>query len=339
MTYDQLEKIKAKLNSPNSVQPWSSWREDVRWLTVTVEQHRYGEKAFINEQRRLNSRLHWVYEQLSSLLNPKSFEITEVVDRIKDELIQFRADASTPLSDTDRVSGIIENVSNKVYNKQAREDISWLTQEIGRLRALIKRVNFRLGQAVWASPPETDDTNHLVDTAVRHLRGKSVELSEIHDILAAALHYERAPSAKEDPDCPCPGDYITGDHIAVTLAAEAAQQINTDQETIIKLGASVDCAVAQLTDMEREVADLRRRRSNPLPNSHNQAPIWELEQLRAYTKCTCVYQEHLNEIWPSPDCEVHGVEAHDAKHRGQLAINELALLRSLLLGKPHQDGQ
>ena len=71
----------------------------------------------------------------------------------------------------------------------------------------------------------------LVDYLIYQLRGLRSEEVEIHDLAAEALGYERAPSLEEDPNCPCPGDFVTGDHTAQTLVTELVSKYTRMRET------------------------------------------------------------------------------------------------------------
>ena len=201
-----------------------------KWLINEIRRLRSEQEAFINEQARLNKIFNTVYDKLSTVAGSNSIHLTDVVDDMIDELTQLRAKEAAPLSDYDRVGKILENVSEKVYDKQARTDIVWLTQEIGKLRGLVKWINRRFNVDLWVPDADSGNTRLIVDRAAHHLRGRASELAKIHDILAEALGYEKAPTAEEDPNCPCPGDYITGDHTSETLAMQAARKIKELQQ-------------------------------------------------------------------------------------------------------------
>jgi hypothetical protein len=100
----------------------------------------------------------------------------------------------------------IEEIKNGSFTAG---DVIWLVSEVERLRA----------------ERNSDDLYTLLDAIIHQRRGAMTELNEIHDILAEALGYQKAPTLEEDPNCPCPGAYVTGDHIAVTLAVEAAKKL------------------------------------------------------------------------------------------------------------------
>lgn len=54
-------------------------------------------------------------------------------------------------------------------------------------------------------------------------RAHLIELHDIERALAEALGYPK--DAVADPNSPCPGEYVTGDHTACTLAIEAAREL------------------------------------------------------------------------------------------------------------------
>lgn len=232
--------------------------DDSRWLITELRRLQAGEEVMRNEQRRLNQRLNDVWDRLHTIARTGSPDLFGIIDSVVNELIDLRANAAPPLSDTDRVGRIIENVSAKVYDKQAREDIVWLTQEIARLRKLVKNVNQRLRQMVWVSPEHQDNTHELVTGAVRHIKGNRTELMNTHDILAQALGYEKAPTAEEDPNCPCPGDYVTGEHTTETLAMQMAADMAALMEKYIASQEAFVTVVNQVDELKRENELLRR---------------------------------------------------------------------------------
>lgn len=196
-----------------------------KWLIDEVRRLRAEHEITASAFQRTVQRLHGAWSKLAGVGNTTSPDLLDMIDSVVGELTELRQDVVAPLSDRDKLGTIIENVSEKVYDKQARTDIVWLTQEIGRLRALVKWVNHQLSSHIWIPDIDRENTREAVKKATHHLKGRATELAEIHDTLAEALGYEKAPSAEEDPHCPCPGDYITGEHTPVTLAAEAAQKI------------------------------------------------------------------------------------------------------------------
>lgn len=211
------------------------WYDDLspngQWLVDEVRRLHLGEEAFIAEQQRLNQRFQDVYNTLKRVsINPNEpEELLQLANKLVNELIRLRATEAAPLSDFDRVGTIIEAVGQKVYDERARKDITWLTQEIAKLRALVKWVNQQLdisNTGVWVPSEFRDNTREIVNKTVARAQSQATELAEIHDILAEALGYEKAPTTEEDPNCPCPGQYITGEHTAVTMAMQAARWIS-----------------------------------------------------------------------------------------------------------------
>lgn len=207
-----------------------------KWLIDEVRRLRAGEESQFNKQRQLNLRLHTIWELVQPVVeHDLSADLLDIIRRIVAELKELRAKEVPPLSDSDQLGQIIENVSGRVYDKQACEDINWMIRELAKLRALIKWVNQQLDTSstgTWVPSAHRGNTREIVKQATHHLRGRATELAEIHDILAEALGYEKAPSAEEDPNCPCPDQYITGDHTSVTLAMEAARKIKGLKQVI-----------------------------------------------------------------------------------------------------------
>ena len=199
-----------------------------KWLIDEVRRLRAEREIAFNAHQRLQA----AWSKLAGVGNTTSPDLLDMIDSVVGELTELRQGAAAPLSDRDKLGTIIENVSEKVYDKQARTDIVWLAQEIARLRALVKWVNHQLSSHIWIPDIDRENTREAVKKATHHLKGQATELAEIHNILAEALGYEKAPSAEEDPDCPCPGQYITGEHISVTLAMEAARKIKELKQEI-----------------------------------------------------------------------------------------------------------
>lgn len=299
-----------------------------RLMVQEIEQLRAGQTAFINEQKRLNQLLHEVWEALEPIPNTTYADIVAHAKAVVAELLEFRADAATPLSDNDRVGEILANVSGKLYDKKAREDMVWLTTEISRLRQLIKWVNQRLTKNMWVAETDRDNTRAIVDGVVHHSTSRAKELAKIHDILAEALGYEKAPTLEEDPACPCPGDYITGEHTAETLAVEAAQILKSRQDHINSLSQSVDRAFEHIRELERGLAG--RPMSNPVDFNALQA----LQALREYANCICPYNTLDRKILLHLYCPTHGIEAEESQTK---AINDLNTIRRIILGHPDGD--
>lgn len=110
----------------------------------------------------------------------------------------------------------------------------WLIDEVERLRDQLIAITNEIRDVVWM-PAGIDDIDHMLATLIRHLAGNRQENAEIHDLLAEALGYQKAPSLEEDPNCPCPGQYVTGDHTAVTLAMEAANRIRSYEQDYVDI--------------------------------------------------------------------------------------------------------
>lgn len=204
------------------------------------------------------------------------------------------------MANTDRLGEILENVNTKVYDRKARQDITWLSTAIGELRREIKTLARAMGMIVDQTP------QIIVARAVRSIQGQAAELAEIHDLLAEALGYHK--DAEDDPNSPCPGDYVTGDHTAVTLASEAAKKLKNSRLAEGNLGWSIDCAVIRVEELESELAARQRQ-------------------------CSCAYWPECDQIMPSPECSTHGVESFNKEMLGERAIQELQTLRRILLGK------
>jgi hypothetical protein len=205
------------------------------------------------------------------------------------------------MDDTDRIENM-KTVWAMGYVPDA--DVDWLIAEVERLRreikALARVVGDRTSQGAERTPLG------IVAHAVRSIQGQAAELAEIHDLLAEALGYHK--DAEDDPDSPCPGDYVTGEHTSVTLAMEAANKLKNSRLAEGDLGRSVDRAVDHVEELERELAARKRQ-------------------------CSCPYWGTIDQLMPSPDCPTHGVEAYNKKMQGELAMNELRLLRRILLGE------
>ncbi len=318
---DYLEEILAKRRSGDLGLTYT----EKRLLVEEVKQLRAGQEAFISEQKRLNQLLHEVWTVLDPAGYTHIMGVVDIAKAVVAELLEFRAE---PLSDNDQVGEILANVSGKLYDKKACEDMVWLTTEISRLRQLIKWVNQRLTKNMWVAETDRDNTRAIVDGVVHHFTRRAKELAKIHDILAEALGYEKAPTLEEDPDCPCPGNYITGDHTAETLAVEAAQMLESRQDHINSLSQSVDQAVSQILELEHVFAG--RPMSNPVDFNALQA----LQALREYANCICPYNTLDRKILPHLDCPTHGVEAEESQTK---AINDLNTIRRIILGHSNGD--
>lgn len=131
--------------------------------------------------------------------------------------------------------------------------LRWLIGEVDRLTArhdnmvgelrvlqtLLEKIVTRLGEGFIINPISIDPLE-LVNTAVYRHRGIGTELAKIHDLAAEALGYTRAPTAVEDPNCPCPEQFITGDHTSQTLVMELIKKYKDQQLTINNLSHQVE---------------------------------------------------------------------------------------------------
>lgn len=175
--------------------------------------------------------------------------------------------------------------------------------EIKRLRAeRDTAVNILKGGEYW---PQTSDLNNVATYIARQRRTAMTELTEVHDILAEALGYHKAPTLEEDPNCPCPGAYVTGNHTAASLAVEAARKLARRQDYVRALGRALERA-------NNSVAELTQKLAHSNDNATSQ--IVELQQELAARKrqCSCSYWVDQDKIMPSPDCPAHGVDASDS---------------------------
>lgn len=178
-----------------------------------------------------------------------------------------------------------------------------LVEEVERLRAgrnvALKTL---ISDEGW---PQTSDLGTAARYMAHQRRGALIELAEIHDVLAEALGYQKAPTLEEDPNCPCPGDYVTGDHTAATLAAEAAKKLARRQDYVRALGRALERANNNVAELTQKLAS---------SNDNTTSQIVELQQELAARKrqCSCSYWADQDKIMPSPDCPAHGVDASDS---------------------------
>jgi hypothetical protein len=223
----------------------------------------------------------------------------------------------------DRLAEIISN-----YDRFAvgLDDTLWLIREVQRLRAeQIRAVGKLKGTEGW---PRTDDLCALIDHITYQRRGAITELAEIHDTLANALGYQKAPTLEEDPNCPCPGAYATGDHTAASLAAEAAKKLrpgNMNYAGPMAAERALQKAVDQIVKLQCELADLRRTKKAELRR--------EIEALRF--KCNCPYNTDFSCLDRNTKCPTHGDEAYDKRLAGEKALNTLAYVRKYFMGSEH----
>lgn len=164
-------------------------------------------------------------------------------------------------------------------------DQSNLVFEVERLRFIVTETVDVLSPLIWSSG-NYPSLLTLAHEVARHLTATRKELAEIHDILAEALGYHK--DAEDDPNSPCPGDYVTGEHTSETLAAEAANKIKRIKEHRDILRRCIDRADARIKELERELVARKQL-------------------------CSCAYRPEHNKIMPTPDCPTHGVEALDAQ--------------------------
>lgn len=177
--------------------------------------------------------------------------------------------------------------------KRLREQREAIQREAARLSNRFTSIHASLVKELSWAALGPDDIDVLLTAIIRQRRGAMTELSEIHDVLAEALGYQKAPTLEEDPNCPCPGGYITGDHTAGTLAMEAAKKlVNTEKrlginrEARVSYEQAITNSVDQIVELQRELA----------------ARKWQ---------CNCTYWAHMDKIMPNPDCPAHGVETFD----------------------------
>lgn len=218
--------------------------------------------------------------------------------------------------------------------------------EIKRLRAErtsaineTTRLHHRLGSVYNSLAKEmhalhSDDLCTLLGAIIHQRRGALTELAEIHDVLAEALGYQKAPTLEEDPNCPCPGDYVTGDHTAATLAAEAARKLTRQQDYARALGRAMDRANNNVAELTQKLASSNNK-IQKLAHSNDNATsqIVELQQELAARKrqCSCSYWVDQDKIMPSPDCPAHEVDASDEQTKKitkkEMLRREIAALR------------
>lgn len=187
----------------------------------------------------------------------------------------------------------LENIKARYPRLHPQTDTGWLVAEVERLRL----------------------RGTLLGAIIYQRRGALTELAEIHDILAEALGYHKAPTLEEDPNCSCPGDYITGDHTAATLAVEAARKLARRQDYVRALGRALERANNSVAELTQKLASANNK-IQKLAHSNDNATsqIVELQQELAARKrqCSCSYWVDQDKIMPSPDCPAHGVDASDS---------------------------
>jgi hypothetical protein len=237
-------------------------------------------------------------------------------------------------------------------------DISWLISEVERLRAErnsaineASRLHSRLtsiydslSKEMHRAALNSDDLGTLLTAVIHQRRGAMTELHEIHDILAEALGYQKAPTLEEDPNCPCPGAYVTGDHTAASLAAEAARGFKDRGESIASLGRSVDRVVSRNAALERELAKVYRHQvifdemhlygvATEGKGAKKAELRREIEALRRV--CRCSYSHEDDMLLFDTECPTHGTEACNTRLAGEKALNTLAYVRKYFMGSEH----
>lgn len=242
-------------------------------------------------------------------------------------------------------------------------DVMWLVSEVERLHAerdsaineasrlhsRLTSIHRSLSDAMFSSGIlRLTDLGTLLTTVIHQRRGAMTELNEIHDILAEALGYQKAPTLEEDPNCPCPGAYVTGEHTAASLAVEAAKKLARRQEHTQALGHALDRANSVVADLTRQLEHNRAAR-----DSHEEgAQIAELQQELAEVRgtkkaelrreigalrrvCRCSYSHEDDMLLFDTECPTHGDEAYDKRLAGEKALNTLAYVRKYFMGSEH----
>lgn len=246
-------------------------------------------------------------------------------------------------------------------------DALWLLTEAHRLRAEISAIRSRLAKAMPGQTFDADSLFILLDAVLYQRRGAMIELSEIHDVLAEALGYSQ--DALDDPDSPCPGAWVTGDHTAASLALEAAKTLRDRGETIETLSRAGDRVRTYCTQLEQQletaqdrIRDIQEARQRGIDTAAQQifGLQWEVAEAKRSkpkkreleeiidrqerelaarrVQCSCVFRENGEEgdrLLPRTDCPTHGVEANDRRLAGEKALNTLAYVRKYFMGSEH----
>ena len=226
----------------------------------------------------------------------------------------------------DRLPDIKASCHARVYGP-AVSDVSWLIAEVERLRNQIESIRAYLSEALGGHHSSSILT--LLDSVLHQRRGAMTELAEIHDILAEALGYRQ--DALDDPNSPCPGAWVTGDHTAASLALEAAKKLKVafyTQQANKSLKRGINTAVDQIIELQRELAELRDTKKGQLRR----------ELAARKENCCCVFQdEGIDEgrLLPHPDCREHGIEANDRRLAGEKALSTLHYVREYFMGSDH----
>jgi DNA repair exonuclease SbcCD ATPase subunit len=237
-------------------------------------------------------------------------------------------------------------------------DALWLMEEVLRLRRQADSIRHRLAEAMHRVVFNSDNTFDLLASVLHQRHGAMTELNDIHDILAEALGYSQ--DALDDPESPCPGAWVTGDHTAASLALEAAKTLKDRGETIETLSRAGDRVRGDNTQLEQQlemaqdrIRDIQRARQIAVETATEQIIELqrELAELRDTKKgqlrrelaarkenCCCVFQdEGIDEgrLLPHPDCREHGVEANDRRLAGEKAVSTLQYVRKYFMGSDH----
>ena len=159
----------------------------LRWLIGEVDRLRFRDTITTGELNVLSAIVERIVTRVSeiTLQNPVTTDPIEMVEQIISEIVTLR-ESKAALVDQNK----------KYYTLLRNEHLS--------------RESSHLGQ--------------LIDSVVHQRRGALTELAEIHDLAAEALGYQRAPTVEEDPNCPCPGDFMTGEHTAQKLVMELVRK-------------------------------------------------------------------------------------------------------------------
>jgi hypothetical protein len=230
---DRLDLIKkALVEVGERVGPDSS----LRWLVKEVDRLRAQQEVKAEELRVLYTLLERMVSRLGEafVINPV---ITDPDQLVKMVINRYHA----AVDDNKNVfSELAQNVIRTntepidtlgMAMLVSREVEEWREAAAGFVNDKIK-LHKELVTAIGYNPcPGTDDdrVEELVDHVIYQRRGALTELNEIHDLAAEALGYERAPSLEEDPNCPCPNSFITGDHTAQTLVMELVKRYKGDK--------------------------------------------------------------------------------------------------------------
>lgn len=161
----------------------------LRWLIGEVERLRARDVATQGELQVLQKLIERIVVRVSEVmkLNPVTTDPYDLVDSLAGKIATLRLDNASLIQQNQAHYTILH--SHLGYSESHRP---------------------QLGQ--------------LIELVLHQHRGCGTELAEIHDLAAEALGYQRAPSAEEDPNCPCPGQFITGDNTSQTLVMELVRK-------------------------------------------------------------------------------------------------------------------